>query len=1515
MRDARPGTTPQRPPRKPQAGPQLTSEHGQGLNRPAKPRFAGYDEPPHPVLRQVGFIGGVQEFNDKIHSLLGAFEPVFGHLPPRDLALDVVRSPVHPDEYKHLFPAANKRTVDALKTSSGYVDPADVFLREYEQAKVQGVAAKLKFLHDNEEELRDYMRDPVFKRKFAYAYLRGEQGAVRRQAAMFHPSFFSKAVDISAVATKQIATGLTVGPAVAAWEEGKAATHDIGAVIQGRLPTHLAKTNAKLAKGIVTGIKEDVEHPGDNPGNLFLDALGFVTVGAGAVARVGAAGRAGLAGEGLRGVAKAAVRRPTAGTYALHYGDATANPLLSENAALRQAQKFFYGRVQKGVDLRHEGVLPAGATDAVTKAASLRGLSAFAHPIHSLPIESFFRAEWKAEDRVRTAARAAVVQPVVNAGHWSVRTSAVERLLGANRRKLNNGEQKALQVALSDIEGPFTNQLDVHRDFHEAMIDAGIGDPGAHRAQLELLTLAEQVMGKKPRPLFTRALEDVARVIDVMEAVKKNEMGLLATTAEGRVAKAGQAFRREPLTGGERVNPSSRYLPFVSATRKLGKPTDAGSFWNPTVGPFGIPMPGTDPSLNHEFTGHYIKTGDFRIDASNLAAESYAKAVHSATRLNGWKRLHDSSVPTYREGYKPIRAQGHIPEALRRIVAKNENEPLVAEDLEGLHGGDLGEFLFPDPVKTMQDDPTVRWVDPKLLESRRAPQPPHLIKRAAVGVNEVLRDTILFLKPSYVLNVLGNAGMAALHQGPVLIPNLVRAATANARYGREATRILDGLAGESRSLSYAPEMRTGRRLSNKLAAGWNRITDQVWRRAAAIHELKRAGIKDIPGALTKFAEGSADDALRTTITEASRRAKKAMVELDNLNWFERESLRHYVFVYPWVSRSLVWSVRTLFEHPIKADVLAHVTADAEKDKALQHAPSWLRDSGYIPTGFDKDGNPKVRGFGSVNTFSTLAEATGLLSGKETIDSILGPGAELSLRIVTNRDRFGNEYDTPVVGPLTDSLLGLPQYAALSRAQQQGEPGAKPLDITDLHSLVEREHATLKGETKRTVFVPEGWAALWSLGIGGLHERVVDRAAIDARFWRDQPAEKRHEHETQLVNRMLKLQSDFLRKPLPADVRAAADFAFDREYAYKRFTSTNGRPPTLKEKALMTIDMLDVSEAEQTKLRKKLEHTKTPDITDFTTGLLQNYAGGKALAAWRQDVETVASFERRQLDYFITNAVDAGVIDRQYRDAANAPTETLNALGRKFVAYEKQIQKLTDAMDGKRRGEKAVLMAQLRDWVDERDVPVTIDGHTFPSLPRLAVSRMTTDQLKAHLVDVYLSSWEGLSVIDKEIASGRDVSPKVTKAWAAFKTGLADVAAKSPANADLSAYQKRKIAQQIDRAYNLHGAFTRDYDFSRLSRARQLRELRFYTAAPPAVQDSLSQIFDVARKLELDSTSTPDEPALITKAQAKAAWQGWARGLVGDDNKNGWIQQNDPALWNYLRPYVTRNPNFFFDLLN
>jgi hypothetical protein len=95
-----------------------------------------------------------------------------------------------------------------------------------------------------------------------------------------------------------------------------------------------------------------------------------------------------------------------------------------------------------------------------------------------------------------------------------------------------------------------------------------------------------------------------------------------------------------------------------------------------------------------------------------------------------------------------------------------------------------------------------------------------------------------------------------------------------------------------------------------------------------------------------------DPKYRADLNEVTRRANKALVEFDNLLPIEKNYLRHFIFVYPWVSRSAVWSLRTIMDHPTQVDLLSHLGRDAEADPIFKNAPAWFKRTGYIPVGWN-----------------------------------------------------------------------------------------------------------------------------------------------------------------------------------------------------------------------------------------------------------------------------------------------------------------------------------------------------------------------------------------------------------------------------------------------------------------------------------------------------------------------------------------------------------------------------------
>jgi hypothetical protein len=109
-----PVTTKKKPPK-----PELISEHGQG-QKPNKPAFKGHDAPPDPILKHLGFGGSILDFNDHVQAIADAHQRTFGYMPPPGLTLDIARSSVGIDDYQRLFPAPNKRTLDAASMLGGF---------------------------------------------------------------------------------------------------------------------------------------------------------------------------------------------------------------------------------------------------------------------------------------------------------------------------------------------------------------------------------------------------------------------------------------------------------------------------------------------------------------------------------------------------------------------------------------------------------------------------------------------------------------------------------------------------------------------------------------------------------------------------------------------------------------------------------------------------------------------------------------------------------------------------------------------------------------------------------------------------------------------------------------------------------------------------------------------------------------------------------------------------------------------------------------------------------------------------------------------------------------------------------------------------------------------------------------------------------------------------------------------------------------------------------------------------
>ena len=1452
-------------------------ETGSALLQP--PTVAPPKSQPVPVLQTNGFSGDIHDFNARIQATVDAHTAAHGYPPSPALTLAVARNATA-SEIPGLFSRTSQQKSQALTalTGAGFnptVPPVSLRSPDPDKEQAQLLVKALgnvktpeqlnAFLAPTNHEMIDAALAGPSSRLVQAAYLKAKQRAgkvpqtLAEQGLAANPGgILDKIVGEGALAVAQIGTGLALGMPTLAIAEGRAVYQSLkhGYIIAPDIKP-LIKTNTKLGKGVVQGVKRDFTHPAENPGNLLLDALGLVSFGAGAVVRLTAAGRA-LGEEGGMAALRAAARRPVGGTATLRKGTFEEQQLLTENPALRWAQRHLVNwRNTRMAERTDEPgpllsiVRPQKVQDAIDLALD---------PIKAnFSSENKLGREAKAARRIETTIQMTLKRDLDQVAGWTqTAATAFQRInkqLPERMRGLTVGEQKAIQILATDDPNPFG----AWRAFHQNMIDLEVGDPAAHRAQLAAIKLAEEVVAK-PRPRFTKALELTRQVIEEQQRIKIDELGLSPVTAESRVARAGAIVRGEDLVrdpmGGlsavtrpgetiaplERQTPESFYLPFMPKGKPRRATSERLEGFSPQAGLGGIPIPSPPPELTHEFTGASIRSGDFRIDATALAGETFARTVKAATKMNEWRRLWSAGTdaPKNLRFDRPVRDIKDFPDELRAIVNKALDAELTGQEALSLHPADivdLERFLFPGEQingrwrldKSIQN---VKWVDSRLLDRYRQPLP-GAFRTTAQILNEPFRDFALFLRPAYALNLLGNVMMGSLEPGMLWPPNVLRAIRLEATHGETVAKTIDALGGSvGRSASYAPANvgeGIGKILTTPgrtLARAWNTVTDQHLRRASIVYQLRRQLIaagkdpNDLEGILF-------DESMKKARNEGVRRGNKAMVEFDNQTWLEREALRHLIFVYPWQSRALVWSIRSLVEHPTKAAVLDQIGQQAEDElpEPLKKAPEWFKQIGYVPLGTNSDGTPRVVNPSSVNTFSTFSQLlypleAGFQSSKySSLSDLFGPGATFLTHATTGKDQFGNTYpDGQWLGAAKEVWGQLPQLRPLS--QKTGQP-AKPLNLADRNTLVTQLNSALK----ETVFTPGWLGGYGGLIAGGLSPKGVNPQALEARWYRDLTFTQRHQVEMGLINKALNLQAGLVKQKLPAAVKEAVALSGARQVAYDALKTQLGRTPTAKEQLQADITLFEqkakLPEADAALLQTKLAKITDPaELDRFRAGLYDKYANAKDLQAWDENVRFVYSFRPEVLAAKMASLKAQGLVS-----TSNLPAdqETLYAWGRQALAFTEEAKRRSHTIAQTAYtlpSERTAAEAELRAWADAQDKPVVVNGHTLPSPVRMSWANSTPAEQQQHLRSAATKSWATLSNFDKTLL-GAKPDPSASQAWATLDQWVAQAQAQLPVGEHLPtgtrAFWADTLAKRVP-------AFKRDLQLSRQILADRLPQL-------------------------------------------------------------------------------------------
>ncbi len=1429
------------------------------------------NEPPVPVLQGHGFNGGITKFNNRVQSVVDSYTKAYGYKPSPGLVFDLAKSPVDERDFMHMFTVPQNPTAAknrGIAAEHGYDPNAPLVTTAKDLANGLHQAAAMGTYHQYVDQHQDLIHSlsqnkkdaaiiagAVFQAKRVDAYreietkvnngeLSAGMGRAQLQAMGFVPggSAFHELKGVGgelALGVGQVADSLVHSPA-GLYALGKAAgldTRDIAldpaklVHLESGLATgnvtdlgKAAPRTSRLVKGMAKQTAQDFEHPGQNPGYLFLDILGIATPIASGGARVAEAGRLLGEGEGLGAATKALGRKAPLRTKEIRYGDHTEEMPLSQSPIVAAAQDFIINRRQAGADREITG---ERSIPGALKSVLLPGIAGDFFD-SQLSMAKKVGREADARKRVDYIARTTLQRELDDvAGRAVMQARMASHVPNKIRGGLTRGEQKAIQVQSWDDPNP----LQAERDFHERMIDMGVGDKKAHQRQIADLKLAQQAIDN-PRPRFLKALELTQQAVAESERMKIQDLGLAPETAEGRVAKAAQILRGEEPIGGETATSESHYLK-VEPRGKAKRPSSAnGGYYPVKAGGYGVPLPRDLPELTHSFTGKALSAGDYRIDATSLASESYAKTVRAVTVRAEHSKLWDAASPTQRTKWDiPIRDVRMIPDKLRDVVGKLDEGDFTEKEAASLPSDmrELIEALYP-PKISEEEIPHVRWVDRRTLgEGSSLPHVPGLGARVAQTIQSPFRFFALYLRPAYILNKLGNHAMLWMDQGIHTPPNFIKALGAKDLVGEENLRTIQELVGAGKSRSYV----TGAsgKISKSVAEFWNRVADQDERVTAFIYHAKRKGYSWNQEDITRLLS----EENRADLTEVTRRANKSLVEFDNLLPIEKDYIRHWIFVYPWVSRSAVWSIRTILEHPTKTAILSHLgREDLQDDPIFKNAPAWFKRIGYVPIGWTHDGQPKVVNPTSVNSFSTLGDFVAMTKGATVGDKyasaedFLGPLPKFFVHAATGRDEFGNQYPgSQWWAAAKDVLGGLPQVSAYDKAHPKQKKADTSFNLADRSSL----ESSLNANLKKTVMSP-GWLhGYGSLIGGGLVPRDVNPDALAARYWADQDPKVRHDRELDLLNRALDIQGQALSKDVPKEVRSAVASQANIDFAYKTFLKDHARTPTDKERANFTLDYLKqkdlIPPAEATKIAGQLKTLADPsEINRVKNTLLDKYANGKALRLWDRDVRTVASFTPAIFNEKVGKLFTQGLADqKQY----NVGQEKLYDYARKYVAFTHEAENL------RKSGASALA---LKAFQDEHDTPV----NGLPSFVRLSWANQTAQDQQNHISSITTQSWATLSGFDKALL-GRPSDPKITKGWVTLNKIISDQRQElAREGRTFPGGYARTLAKYVEKYYDAPG-LVKDFDFAKQPAYVRLKYLAPIQKSPN--KNLWSQVFSVA----------------------------------------------------------------------
>lgn len=511
---------------------------------------------------------------------------------------------------------------------------------------------------------------------------------------------------------------------------------------------------------------------------------------------------------------------------------------------------------------------------------------------------------------------------------------------------------------------------------------------------------------------YREALDALRSLTDDAERIYA-EAGVL--TPEIMEARRGLISRR---VLGEEAGPSDIYMPHVSKPgRKSDQRVGASRVTGSPVSTAGIRTQKNRLKL--------WESGRERPDP-DVAIENWFRAqtldFHSQIKKFFWDAGEDIGPEGPHPGWYVVNPEGKATPALWKDVLDKGDPNSLFDALEDYVRNYIGRANKAEGRLIMAAAPEgVRQVDPLVVRQffNRLAGP----QGAGAGLssfggsfdvaNSLVKMSLLYANPGYIpSNLLGNLAFGAIHQGPFLVPNLVRAAHDFVR-NPEKFRLIVAEVGAGPTVSLAADtsvgaarvVRAAQKGEQRVAHIIGSIPDAFPRAAAWYYEARKAGFRTDAEQLRLLKSPD----LTTERNQIRAVSNNAMVSFEANGPIEKSVIRRIGFVYPWLKGATKYPLQQIRDRPVRSALGAHAAegSAAQQDKALGDRPSYFAD--MFQTDPTQTGpirnviNPAS--ISPINTpFSLAQRISG--TGESSAFDLVNPLIQLGVNVAKGQNQYG-----------------------------------------------------------------------------------------------------------------------------------------------------------------------------------------------------------------------------------------------------------------------------------------------------------------------------------------------------------------------------------------------------------------------------------------------------------------------------------------------------------------------------